>query len=409
MKCLECQAELERLENTHLLSCSGLTLQEYAIRHHVPLDVLLSENQINVNESANVYAVISTPAGKQARSCIAGVQLAGLLRQEAKFTVVPGEIKRLELLLWLLQWLQDFGFQFRQDYFYNDSCHRVIARNRLKTLSRNLRNVSGVSPLESPDLLESLAVLVALVGELHVGYLFLPIAEQWLCGPLVQILYDKFRISFKPLRAPGQPQAELLRSETHKDADRFLALLRDRLLTMPGSEERFFKTYPQATVVKELVFDSAHFITDHPGKCSNLHGGRYLLKVKVKDRIDPATGFVLDYGYLKKVVKHLVVERLDHQNLNYVDTALAWRSSTELLCVYVWERLIDYLPGLEELQIHETNQSYCCYCGPSLAEYQAQGSSRLLNHFNDPELGRSPLRQELLKGVSTRMKVVSNE
>ena len=178
---------------------------------------------------------------------------------------------------------------------------------------------------------------------------------------------------------------------------------------MPGLEERLFTTSPRATVVKELMFDSAHFITDHPGKCSNLHGGRYMLKVKVRDRIDPATGFVLDYGYLKKVVKHLVVERLDHQTLNYVDTALAWRSSTELLCVFVWEQLIDYLPGLEALQIHETDKSYCCYSGPSLTEYQVQGGSRLLNHFKDPELGKSHLRRDLFKGVVTPLKVVGKE
>ncbi len=409
MKCLQCQTELKRLDNTHLLSCSGLTLQEYAIRHHLPLELLLAEDQINVNESANEYQVVSGTPGKRARSCIAGVQLAGLLHQEAGFTVVPGDIKRLDLLLWLLQRLQELGFQFRQDYCYSHVSHRVIARNRLKTLSRNLCNVSATSPLDSTDLLESLAVLVALVGELHVGYLFLPIADQRLCDPLIQILYDKFRISFKPLKALGQPQAELLRSKTPEDAARFLALLRDKLLTMPGLEERFFESCTQAMVVKELVFDSAHFITDHPGKCANLHGGRYVLTVKVKDRIDPATGFVLDYGYLKKVVKHLVVERLDHQNLNYVDAALAWRSSTELLCVFIWEQLIDYLPGLEELQLHETDQSYCCYSGPSLAEYQAKGGNRLLKHFMDPNLGKSPWRHELLKGIIRPLKVVGNK
>jgi 6-pyruvoyl tetrahydropterin synthase/QueD family protein len=165
---------------------------------------------------------------------------------------------------------------------------------------------------------------------------------------------------------------------------------------MPGCEERFYRDGQEATVVKELGFDSAHFITDHPGKCSNLHGGHYAMKVKVKDRIDPATGFVLDYGYLKDVVKRRVVDRLDHQNLNYVSVELAWRSSTELLCLFIWERLIDYLPGMVELQIHETEQSYCSYTGPSLAEFQAHGQNLLLSHFKDPELGRSELRQQLI-------------
>ena len=124
----------------------------------------------------------------------------------------------------------------------------------------------------------------------------------------------------------------------------------------------------KATVVKELVFDSAHFITDHPDKCVNLHGGRYAMNVKVKDHIDPLTGFVLDYGYLKRIAKEKIVDQLDHHNLNYVATELSWRSSTELLNIFIWEKLIEYLPGLTELQIYETSQSHCCLLGPSLDE-----------------------------------------
>jgi 6-pyruvoyl tetrahydropterin synthase/QueD family protein len=149
------------------------------------------------------------------------------------------------------------------------------------------------------------------------------------------------------------------------------------------------------TVCKELVFDSAHFITDHPAKCSNLHGGRYLLHVKVRDRVDPVTGCVVDYGYLKRVANREIVERFDHHNLNYAASALAWRSSTEMLSVYIWERLIDYLPGLVEIQLYETTQSWCHYAGPSLEEFQNKGEDALLTHFTDQSLGGSSLREQL--------------
>jgi hypothetical protein len=46
MRCLECGHELEWLDNEHLLQCSGLTLHEYAIRHHQPLDLLLRPDQV---------------------------------------------------------------------------------------------------------------------------------------------------------------------------------------------------------------------------------------------------------------------------------------------------------------------------------------------------------------------------
>ncbi len=409
MKCLECQAELDWLNTEHLLACSGLTLQEYAIRHHLSLDLLLSEDHINHSDNPKNYPILTAAPGEQARSCLAGMQLAGRLHREGEFFVVPGEIKRLDLFLWHLQWLQEYGFQFRQEYIYHPTSHRVIASNKLKTRVANLHEGGNVSPFDSPDLLDSLAVLVAFAGELRGGYLFLPLAEPLFCCPLIQLVREKYAISFKPLAAFEQDQAYLLRSETREDAELMLSLLKDRLVQMPGLDDQFYTTCQQATVVKQLVFDSAHFITDHPGKCSNLHGGRYVISAKVKDRIDPATGFVIDYGYLKKVLEHRVVKHFDHQNINYVDGALAWRSSTELLCVFAWEQLIEYLPGLSEIQINETDQSYCCYSGPSLAEFQSSGTSPLLNHFLDPQLGRSALRQKLLNRVITPLKVVGED
>ena len=109
------------------------------------------------------------------------------------------------------------------------------------------------------------------------------------------------------------------------------------------------------------------------------------------------TGFVIDYGYLKKVVKQRVINKLDHQALNFVDTDIAWRSSTELLNIYIWEQLIDYLPGLQELQTYETTQSYCTYRGPGLEDIQKGGNQVSLKHFSQPELGKSVLRKQLLQ------------
>ncbi|MEN8129199.1 MAG: 6-carboxytetrahydropterin synthase [Pseudomonadota bacterium] len=397
MKCLECHQDLVRLDNEHLANCCGLTLQEYAIRHHLPLDILVDLDRLNLKESVDHYPRISTPDNPLARAYLTGLLLAGKVCRAQGLSFIEGDIKRLELLLWCLQDLEAFGFKFRQEYFYSDHSHRVVARNRLKTRSGNVEFLQDRIDLDTSHLLDTLAVLVAFNGELHANYLFIPLADTEICASLLQKMHQQYRVAFKSLEACAQPQGALLRTETERDTREFLSLIKDRLLSMPGCEERLYLDGPRATVVKELLFDSAHFITDYPGKCSNLHGGRYSIKVKVADRIDPATGFVLDYGYLKAVVERLVVAQLDHQSLNYVGAELAWRSSTELLSIFIWEQLIEYLPGLSELQIHETAHSYCCYTGPSLAEFQVHGPSPLLNHFKDPELGRSPLRAKFIE------------
>jgi len=120
------------------------------------------------------------------------------------------------------------------------------------------------------------------------------------------------------------------------------------------------------------------------------------------------TGFVIDYGYLKSVVKHRVIKYLDHQNLNYVHADLGWRSSTELINIFIWEQLIDYLPGLEELQTYETTQSYCVYRGPSLEEFQNRTGDSLLKHFSNQKLGQSMLRNFLVSSPQN-LKVVKHK
>ncbi len=413
MHCRECNTELQRLDNEHLLNCSGLTLQEYAIRHQLPLDLLLTADQVNQPDVASGYTLPGGVVSVKARAVFAGIRMAGLLQEEGEFTLLPGEIRRLDQLLWMLQYLQEFGFQFRQEYVYDNDTHRVVTRNRLKIPSALLaehNNDVGVMQLNpTSDWLDSLAVVVACIGELHGGYVFLPFVTVGDVDHICEELYRQHRIRMKVLDALENNQSALLRAETLEDSQHLLALLKGRLHEIPGASDRFFHQTRNATVVKELVFDSAHFITDHPGKCSNLHGGRYQLQVKIMDRIDPITGFVVDYGYLKKVVKTRVINCLDHHNLNYAVGGLSWRSSTELLNMYIWEQLIDYLPGLDELQMYETAQSYCCYQGPSLAEFQAQGSDPMLHHFQERGLGDNKVRNVLRDNAVSKLKVVGHK
>ena len=119
---------------------------------------------------------------------------------------------------------------------------------------------------------------------------------------------------------------------------------------MPCLFEKFYEETPKASITKKLVFDSAHYITDHDGKCKNLHGGRYDIEITVKDRIDPMTGFVIDYSLIKNITKNLIIKKFDHKTLNLTCPELSWRSSTEFLSIYIWEELIEYLPNLKELK-----------------------------------------------------------
>lgn len=406
MKCRECDAERERLDNDHLLRCCGLTLQEYAIRHQLPLDMLLHSDQVNVVDTLDGYARPAGCPSEAARATLQGLRWAGAMRHHDGFVDIPGEIRRLELLLWDLEQLADQGFHFRQDYEYSGDTHRVVARNRLRAPAANLkpdRHWASVEP--PPDFLDSLAVYVAHQAEWHAGYLFMQFPHALHGEEVRESLMRDHGVRCKILDAAGHHEGKLLRTRDVVDTQRLLALLKDRLLGMPTAWERFHAVTPHATVSKELVFDAAHFITDHPAKCSNLHGGRYALHVEVSGRIDPMTGCVVDYGYLKRVVGKQVIDRFDHHNLNYAAEELAWRSSTEMLCAYVWECLIDYLPGLSRLRLFETTQSWCDYRGPTLAEFQAMGSASLLHPFTSGSASRR--REGLLVAGKAALRAVA--
>lgn len=380
MHCLECGAPLSRLDNGHLLECSGLTVQEYAIRHQLPLDMILHSDQINQPDHIDNYSGANARPTETARQVLLGLRWAGLLQEHDGFVDVAGEIRRLDLLLWTQEHLADYGFQFHQDYEYRADTHRVVARNFLRAPLRNLVH-DWAMPEPPPAFLGALAVYVAQRAEWHAGYLFMAFSRSIYAETVREQLARNYQIHCQILDTADNGGEALLRTGTLADGEKLLALLREHLIGMPTAWERFQADTPTASVTKELVFDSAHFITDHPAKCSNLHGGRYVLQVEVTGRIDPVTGCVVDYGYLKRVVNHLIIERFDHHHLNYAAEELAWRSSTEMLCVFIWEQLIGYLPGLSSLRLYETTNSWCDYRGRSLAEQQAQGAEPVLYPF----------------------------
>ena len=64
--------------------------------------------------------------------------------------------------------------------------------------------------------------------------------------------------------------------------------------------------------VDGISFDSAHYTLSSKGN-EQLHGHSYKVSVEIEgDKIDPTTGFLLDFGILRKVVVE-VVKEWDHK------------------------------------------------------------------------------------------------
>ena len=106
------------------------------------------------------------------------------------------------------------------------------------------------------------------------------------------------------------------------------------------------------------------------GKCSNpnWHGHNYILYVTIKGEVNPNTGFLVNLTDLKQLMREKVINKLDHKNLNIdVDFMKGKFTSTEMLCIAVWEQLADPIrvlgAELHKVKIQETENNYVEYYG----------------------------------------------
>ena len=115
-------------------------------------------------------------------------------------------------------------------------------------------------------------------------------------------------------------------------------------------------------IFREFTFEAAHRLPNVPEghKCQRLHGHSYKVIVHVEAPVDPETGWVMDFGDLKKAFKPLEA-RLDHYYLNDIEGL--GNPTSEVLASWIWERLKPTLPALSALTVRETCTSGCTYRG----------------------------------------------
>lgn len=119
-------------------------------------------------------------------------------------------------------------------------------------------------------------------------------------------------------------------------------------------------------LLREYRFEAAHFLPRVPQghKCARMHGHSYQVTLVIEGEVDPELGWVMDFSALDEHVLPLT-SRLDHHVLNEID-GLA-NPTSELLAVWLWDRLRVTLPLMVELQVAETPTSRCVYRGQETA------------------------------------------
>jgi len=106
------------------------------------------------------------------------------------------------------------------------------------------------------------------------------------------------------------------------------------------------------------------------GKCANenWHGHNYELHVTIKGVPDPETGFIFNAKHLGDLIKEVIVEKVDHRNLNLdVDFMKGKFTSAENFAMGIWHELKPHIENggvqLHAVKLVETPKIYVEYFG----------------------------------------------
>lgn len=131
----------------------------------------------------------------------------------------------------------------------------------------------------------------------------------------------------------------------------------------------------------EDSFDSAHFLKDYVGKCSNIHGHRWRVIVTVaKDSLiteGPKRGMIIDFGDLKKELKS-ICDNLDHSLIietnslkdktiealkeeNFRILEFDFRPTAENFSKYFFDEMKNVGLPVHRVEVYETPNNYAAF------------------------------------------------
>jgi 6-pyruvoyltetrahydropterin/6-carboxytetrahydropterin synthase len=118
----------------------------------------------------------------------------------------------------------------------------------------------------------------------------------------------------------------------------------------------------------EETFAAGHALRGYHGKCENVHGHNYRVRVLVAGEALDGAGLLVDFVDLKRILRD-IVEKLDHQFLNDVPPFDKLNPSAENMARYFHQEMSRGLDGaarpnparVAEVKIWETDTATATY------------------------------------------------
>jgi 6-pyruvoyltetrahydropterin/6-carboxytetrahydropterin synthase len=121
-------------------------------------------------------------------------------------------------------------------------------------------------------------------------------------------------------------------------------------------------------VSAEETFAAGHALRGYRGKCENVHGHNYRVRVVIEGEELDSIGLLVDFSELKQIMR-AAIEKLDHQYLNDVPPFDELNPSAENMARYFYREISRELKGgsrpnpvrVAEVKIWETDTATATY------------------------------------------------
>jgi 6-pyruvoyltetrahydropterin/6-carboxytetrahydropterin synthase len=97
-------------------------------------------------------------------------------------------------------------------------------------------------------------------------------------------------------------------------------------------------------IIVEQHFEAAHYLRGYKGKCENVHGHRYAIKVRLKATNLNKIGLVYDFSDIKGYMR-AILGRFDHSLLNDFAPFDSINPSAENIAKTIYDELKSKMAG----------------------------------------------------------------
>ncbi len=117
-------------------------------------------------------------------------------------------------------------------------------------------------------------------------------------------------------------------------------------------------------IYKESSFSSAHSLSGHKGKCENIHGHNWRVRLYVSATHLDKCGMVIDFKDLKHTLNQ-IIEHFDHQILNSLPDFQKVNPTAENIAEIIFKKAAEHIDDsrkrVTRVTVWETDTSCASY------------------------------------------------